>query len=79
MIALLLSFDAEKHYQDAIELYTQAISKNPTSSVYFSNRAFAHIKLEEYGSAIEDASQALKINPSYVKVCAVLFLPPNRL
>jgi serine/threonine-protein phosphatase 5 len=31
------------------------------------NRAFAHIKLEEYGSAVEDAGTAIELDPAYVK------------
>lgn len=55
----------------AIKLYTQAIDlageENPKSAVYFSNRAFAHIKLENYGSAIEDADKAHLANKDYIK------------
>lgn len=51
-------------------MYSQAIEKNPTSTVYYTNRAFAHIKLEEYGSAIIDATRAIDIDPKWVKVCS---------
>ncbi|ETV99300.1 hypothetical protein H310_08032 [Aphanomyces invadans] len=50
----------------AIEMYTTAISLNPTA-IYYSNRAAAHIKMESYGLALEDASEAIKIDPSYIK------------
>jgi tetratricopeptide (TPR) repeat protein len=59
---------AEANYLAAIDLYTQAIEQNPTSAVYFSNRAAAHIKVEEHGSAMIDAGQAIKLDPKYVKV-----------
>ena len=58
---------AEKHFQQAVDVYTEAIARNPTSAVYFSNRAFAHIRLEEYGSAILDATQAITLDPKFVK------------
>ena len=31
----------------------------------------AHIKLESYGSAIEDATKAIELDPTYVKVAAL--------
>ena len=53
-------------YQSAIDKYTQAIEILPTS-IYLSNRAQAYIKLEQYGSAIEDANEAIKLDPRYIK------------
>lgn len=55
-------------YAQAIDLYTQAIELNGQNAVYWANRAFAHTKLEEYGSAIQDASKAIEIDPKYSKV-----------
>ncbi|CAN1160759.1 Serine/threonine-protein phosphatase 5 [Linum perenne] len=57
-------------YNQAIDLYTQAIELNGQNAVYWANRAFAHTKLEEYGSAIEDASKAIEIDPKYSKACS---------
>ncbi|KAL7589233.1 serine/threonine-protein phosphatase 5 isoform X1 [Lactuca sativa] len=51
----------------AIDLYTQAIELNSENAVYLANRALAHTKLEEYGSAIHDASKAVEIDPKYSK------------
>jgi serine/threonine-protein phosphatase 5 len=51
---------------EAIEFYTKAINDSPTAPL-FGNRAFCHIKLENFGSAIADAAAALKLNPRYVK------------
>ncbi|KAK2984039.1 hypothetical protein RJ640_001200 [Escallonia rubra] len=56
------AFKARK-YSQAIDLYTQAIELNRENAVYWANRAFAHTKLEEYGSAIQDASTAIEIDP----------------
>ena len=39
----------ENHLTEAIELYTEAIEHNPTNHVLYANRAFCHIKLENYG------------------------------
>lgn len=65
IIALCL---AEKNYLLAIEQYGKAIDSNPLSAVYHANRAFAHIRMETYGSAVEDAAQAIALDPKYVKV-----------
>ena len=61
------NFLKEKKYVLAIQQYSDAIALNPASHVYHGNRALAHIRLEEYGSAIADADKALEINPKYVK------------
>lgn len=55
-------------YSQAIDLYTQAIELNSENAVYWANRAFAHTKLEEYGSAIQDATKAIEIDSKYSKV-----------
>lgn len=36
-------------------------------AIYYANRAFAHIKLENYGFAIEDATEAIKKDANYPK------------
>lgn len=36
-------------------------------AIYYSNRAFAHLKMENYGLAIADADEAIKMNPLYQK------------
>ena len=58
---------AEFHYADARELYTQAIALQPDSAVLHSNRAFAAIRLEEFGSAIADATRAIELDATYAK------------
>ncbi|GMH35961.1 hypothetical protein BSKO_03829 [Bryopsis sp. KO-2023] len=57
----------EKKYLQAVEGYGRAVELNPNSAIYHSNRAFAHIRLENYGAALEDAAKATEIDPSYVK------------
>lgn len=54
-------------FSTAIELYSKAIELNGSNAVYWANRAFAHIKLEEYGSAILDATKVIEIDPKYSK------------
>lgn len=47
--------------------YTKAIALWPGSAVYFANRSIANLRLENYGSAVADASRALEIDPTYTK------------
>ncbi|KAI0522549.1 hypothetical protein KFK09_004929 [Dendrobium nobile] len=54
-------------FSQAIDLYSQAINLNGHNAVYWANRAFAHTKLEEYGSAVQDATKAIEIDPKYSK------------
>jgi serine/threonine-protein phosphatase 5 len=61
------AFQANR-FAAAIELYSQAIDLNTNNAVYWANRAFAHTKMEEYGSAVEDATKAITVSPTYVKV-----------
>lgn len=68
---------AEKHYAGAITLYTKALELQPdNAAVLYANRAFAHIKIEEYGSAVLDASKAVSADPTYAKVIMTLMLGP---
>lgn len=60
------AFKAHK-YSQAIDLYSQSIELNSRNAVYWANRAFAHTKLEEYGSAIQDATKAVEVDPKYSK------------
>ena len=57
----------DKHYVKAVSGYSAALSLDPNSAVLFSNRAAAHLKLENYGSALADAGKAIEIDPKYVK------------
>ena len=36
-------------------------------AVYYSNRAFANLKMENYGFAVTDSEEAIKSDPSYAK------------
>lgn len=52
-------------------LYSRALAAGgkeaPAEAVLLSNRAAAHLRLENYGSAASDASKALELDPRYVK------------
>lgn len=64
----------QNKFQEAEVLYTKAIflaektaADAKVHAVLYGNRAYANIKLENYGSAIRDATQALEHNSSYPK------------
>jgi serine/threonine-protein phosphatase 5 len=42
-------------------------SSSPNIQVYYANRAFCHIKLENYGAALLDASKAIEAKPDFPK------------
>lgn len=42
-------------FNAAADLYTQSIDKNPADATVWCNRAYARMKLEEYGYALTDA------------------------
>ncbi|KAJ3017715.1 Serine/threonine-protein phosphatase 5 [Thoreauomyces humboldtii] len=58
---------AAKKYDEAVEMYSEAISRNPNVAAYYANRAFAYIRSEFYGAAIRDADKAIAVDPKYVK------------
>eukprot|EP00474_Spongospora_subterranea_P008594 CRZ09052.1 hypothetical protein [Spongospora subterranea] len=53
--------------QGAIELYSQAITFNPTNAILFGNRAAAHSKLGNYQDAVKDCQRAVELDYSYTK------------
>jgi len=68
---------AEKEFEKAIELYSEALDLSPdgpNSHVYYSNRAAAHCHQSNYQAAIDDCEASLAIEPSYVKALARLGL-----
>ncbi|RKP15170.1 hypothetical protein BJ684DRAFT_7455 [Piptocephalis cylindrospora] len=58
---------AQGDYQGAIQSYTTAIIKDPTCVLYYTNRARAHMKLEQWSSALQDAEKAVEFDPNHVK------------
>lgn len=57
---------------EAITIYTEALNVCPLCfkedrSILFANRAVAKLKLENKEGAIEDCSEAIELNPNYLK------------
>ncbi|KAK9067516.1 hypothetical protein SSX86_011627 [Deinandra increscens subsp. villosa] len=61
----------KKHYSEAINCYTRAINQKALSdtetSIIFSNRAHVNLLLGNYGRALSDSEEAIKLSPTYVK------------
>ncbi|KAI8391816.1 uncharacterized protein BYT42DRAFT_543308 [Radiomyces spectabilis] len=57
---------SNKKYQEAVDLYTQAI-RFKADPIFFSNRAACYANLGQNDRVIEDCNQALKLDPVYVK------------
>jgi serine/threonine-protein phosphatase 5 len=48
----------------AIQLYSDSIEKNPNEPTVWCNRAYARMKPEEFGHALNDASEVC--SPSFI-------------
>jgi serine/threonine-protein phosphatase 5 len=55
------------HFKDAIDCYNAAIDLDPEVPAFYTNRAFCHIRMENYGLAIADATVALELDKSFSK------------
>ena len=75
--AELTRWRAEKHFARAVDAYSAALERCP-SAILFANRAFAHISLENYGSALADAEASVALDPSYTKARAAAGPPARR-
>jgi len=54
-------------YADALSMYIKAVeigADSPKTAIYLSNRAFCHIKMENYGLALRDAEEAIQKDPN---------------
>ena len=54
-------------YHEAVEKYNDAIELSSEVPAYYTNRAFCHLKLENHGLAIADATVALELDRTFVK------------
>lgn len=67
-LKIYFDFVTEQEFDKAIDMYSQAIDQNPNVAVYYGNRSFAYLKTECFGYALTDASKAIELDESYVKV-----------
>merc|ERR1712062_6338 len=54
-------------YPEALKFYSEAIKRNPQNSAAYSNRAATYMKLLEFGLALKDTEECIKIDPTFVK------------
>uniref|UniRef100_A0A7S2RN34 Uncharacterized protein n=1 Tax=Rhizochromulina marina TaxID=1034831 RepID=A0A7S2RN34_9STRA len=59
-------FEARR-YQEAIQLYSKALSLQPDEAALFSNRAAALFMLRLYSQCVEDCNKAINLRPDYTK------------
>jgi len=57
----------QKSYAEAIEYYTKAIECNPTSHIYFANRAQCQLFEQRYGACEADCTLAIQLDQNYLK------------
>lgn len=60
-------FIKKQDYAKAVDLYTRAIELDENHSIYFSNRALAHLKLDNFQSSLNDCEKALTLDPTNLK------------
>lgn len=58
---------AAKDYDKAIQLFSQAITLDPSNHVLYSNRSAAKAGKKLYNDALEDADKCVSINPTWGK------------
>ncbi|KAH7343514.1 chaperone [Rhizoctonia solani] len=58
---------AAKRYDEAIDLFSQAIALDPSNHVLYSNRSAAKAGKKLWTDALEDAEQCIKVNPTWSK------------
>ncbi|KAJ7045719.1 phosphoprotein phosphatase [Mycena alexandri] len=70
-------------FPKAARLYSEAIEKNPADATIWCNRAYTRMKLEEFGYALSDCSQAIQLDGKYAKAyyrratCQMQILKPQ--
>ncbi|SCU83954.1 LAFA_0D07008g1_1 [Lachancea sp. 'fantastica'] len=60
-------FIKQKDYSAAVESYSKAIERDDTQSIYFSNRAFARLKLDNFLTTVEDCTKAIELDAHNIK------------
>ncbi|XP_045101842.1 heat shock protein sti1 homolog isoform X2 [Portunus trituberculatus] len=55
------------NFAEAILHYSHAIKQDGSSPQLYSNRSFAFLKLQQYYHALEDANEAIRLDPTWAK------------
>lgn len=56
-----------QNYQSALRFYSDAISLCPDSATYYGNRAACFMMLSNYTNALNDARNAVRLDPKFEK------------
>ncbi|XP_069840421.1 E3 ubiquitin-protein ligase CHIP isoform X2 [Dendropsophus ebraccatus] len=56
-----------RKYQEAVSCYSKAITRNPSISVYYTNRALCYLKMQQLDKALADCKHALELDCQSVK------------
>ena len=59
---------AAENYEEALRLYTEALTLDDNNAVLYSNRSAAYTKAGQYKEALTDAEKAIEVKPGWVKV-----------
>ncbi|KAF6031229.1 hypothetical protein EB796_010465 [Bugula neritina] len=57
----------EENYGEAVQCYSQIITRNPKDHTVFSNRSYAYWKLGKFKEALDDAKMTVKLRPQWSK------------
>jgi len=59
--------EPESEDSESLDSLDGVSPKNPSIQIYYANRAFCHIKMENYGSALIDSTKAIEANEEFPK------------
>ncbi|KAJ1975368.1 Small glutamine-rich tetratricopeptide repeat-containing protein 2 [Dimargaris xerosporica] len=58
---------ANKQLEEAVDFYTKAIAINSQNPIYYANRSAAYSQQGDYSRSVDDANEAIAVDPTYSK------------